>query len=221
MITTIVPISKTKGWAVTAKPPTRKDTVAYAMSTTIKVVEEKYALEKNVIAHYMFGIKPRGDEAEALFKRAVAWGDSQWGKAELLENRPLPGVPGGLCYAVAGMEHTRTGNKPVIVYEMTFMNGHVWSSFALHGCNRDKKGQLYDIANYSSKSTRVCWVVVKEAEALKTITGPKSRMEVVVDALPHRYLIAHPNGTMYGLTHHQHNIGEDDYEDRGYTHFTI
>ena len=220
MITTIVPISKTKGWAVTAKPPTRKDTVAYAMSTTLKIVEEKYALEKNVIAHYMFGIKPHGDEAKALFERTVAWGDSQWGKAETLENRPLPGVPGGLCYAVADMEYARTGNKPVIVYEMTFMNGNVWSSFALHGCNRDKKGQLYDVANYSSKCTRVCWVVVEEAETIRLMKSKAKRGDKI-DSLPHRYLIAHPNGTMYGLTHHQHNIGEDDYEDRGYTHFTI
>jgi hypothetical protein len=218
----MVPISKTKAWAITAKPPTRKDTIAYAMSTTIKVVEEKHALEKNAIARYMFGTKDRGEEAKALFERAVKWGDSKWGvKAETLENRPRPGVPAGLCYAVADMQHKTTGDKPVIVYEMTFMAGNVWTSFALHGCNRDKKGQLYDVANYSSKALRVCWVVVNEKDTIEGWKKGKEARSVVIDSLPHHYLIAHPNGTMYGLAHHQHNIGEDDYEDRGYTHFTI
>jgi len=157
---------------------------------------------------------------EAAFRRILYWACVKWGSSPVwLENRPWPGIPSGLCFDTAKGVWESNKGEPVLVMELLQIKG--FFSFALHGCNIDKKGQLFDVANYVSKTKakRLAWLVMKPAKAKKFIM---SRDNKVPDELfPNVSISADETGKLYGAIHHQHRIGSPDYEDRGFTFFEV
>jgi len=128
-------------------------------------------------------------------------------------------MPSGFCFGTA--QHVWESNKgePVLVMELVQTKG--FYSFNLHGCNLDKKGQLFDVANYPSKSKdkRAAWLVMKPPKTKKFLM---SRDDKVPDEMfPHVCIASDGADKLYGAIHHQHRIGSPDYEDRGFTFFDV
>jgi len=136
-----------------------KNTLKYGVLLTLQDIKKnRPEVDSNALFRFVMTTPTRETEPESIGKKRLGAVVSLIGnvlytgyKSGMIENRPKPGREAGLCYANSYLEWKSTGNPPVLVMEMTVVNGKFYS-LSPHAINRDKRtGQLYDTDNFVSK----------------------------------------------------------------------
>ncbi len=114
-------------------------------------------LEPNELGKYMIDeITPPREIGEPSLKAVYAYTSLVLLKdyeKTYLTNRPKPGRSAGGCYNNAFIEWKTTGNRPVMVLELTIVSCKFYS-LVPHACNIDKEGKLYDTDNFCSSGKK-------------------------------------------------------------------